>query len=321
MKNPILKLPLFLVAALIFVSSCKKENTATGTTYSSLTDLFDKNKIATQTFSVNAATGGSITGAKGTKVTFPANGFIDGNGHIVTGSVNIELKEVFSKGDMIFSGVFPLVDNYFLLNSGGEYSLNATQNGNKVNLQKGHFFEMRLPAQAADPNMQFFIGMDTMGGVNWQLPDTAFVQVDSQFVQSPVSGFNFTTIPDSAYVINCDSLGWGNADVFMNPAYVPCSFVVTGGQISSANTKAYCIYDGKNTVWPSGLDGFGGISANTISDTHIAAIPVHFLVISVINGELYAGSTAVTPALNGSYPVTIAPVTKEALDALILSFN
>lgn len=320
MKNTGIKTISLIFVALLLIASCKKE-TNSGTKFPSLNIFLEQNKITSQSFTVNASAGGTITGAKGTVVTFPPNAFLDGNGNRVTGNVSIELKEVFNKADMIAAGVFPVAYGSALLNSGGEYFLSATQNGNKVNLEKGRFFQMRLPAQAADPNMQFFLQADndTLAGINWVLPDTAVVNVDSQWVVSPVGGFSFTTTPDSAYVITCDSLGWGNADVFMSPTYVTCSFVVTGGSVTDANTKGYCLYDGKNTVWPAGM--YGSIANNTITDSHIANIPIHFLVISVINGELYAGSTAVTPAEGGSYPITIAPITKTALDALILSFN
>lgn len=303
------------------LAACKKEKTTTtGDNYTSVQSFFSQSKVQTQSFSVNAANGGTITGAKGTTVTFPPNAFITFNGTPVTGNVTVQLKEVFSKKDMIYERVFPVAKGGHLLNSAGEYFLAANQNGTPLQLKDGKFFEMRLPAQAADPNMQFFMLDGAGDSAQWVVPDTAVVPVDSQWVVSPVSGFDFTTVPDSAYVINCDSLSWGNADVFMYPTYVDCSFKVMGGTISSANTKAYSVYDGKNTVWPTG-DWGGGISNNIITDNHIAAIPIHFLVISVIDGELYAGSTAVTPANGGVYNVTIAPITKEALDALILSFN
>lgn len=309
-----------LVTATCLVA-CKKEKTSNnGDSYTSVQSFFSQTKVQTQSFTVNATNGGTITGAKGTTVTFPPNAFITFNGTSVTGNVTVQLKEVFSKKDMIYEGVFPVAKGGHLLNSAGEYFLAANQNGTPLQLKDGKFFEMRLPAQAADPNMQFFILDGAGDSAQWVVPDTAAAVIDSQWVVSPVNGFNFTTVPDSAYVINCDSLSWGNADVFMYPTYVDCSFKVTGGTISSANTKAYCVYDGKNTVWPCG-DWFGGITNNTISDNHIAAIPIHFLLISVIDGQLYAGSTAVTPTNGGMYNVTIAPITKAELDALILSFN
>lgn len=310
--------------ALVSFGSCKKETTNTGSNYSSVQSFFSQSKMQTQTFTVNASLGGTITGAKGTVVTFPSNAFVKGNGATVTGSVTIELKEVFSKKDMIYEGVYPVAYGQYLLNSGGEYFLSATQNGVQVNVKKGRFFEVALPAQQVDPNMQFFImGPDSgMDGANWVLPDTAVVQVDSQWVVSPVNGFNFTTVPDSAYVINIDSLTWGNADVFMSPTYVTCSFKVEGVTgVSETNTKAYCIFDGFNTVWPCGVNGWGSITNNIVTDNHVATIPSHILIISVIDGQLHAGSAAVTPAAGITYNVTVAPITKEALDALILSFN
>jgi len=69
-----------LLAAVIAFSSCKKHNDATPN-YAKADDFLSERAPATQTFTGDAGTGFSITGGKGTKVTFPAGAFVDANGN------------------------------------------------------------------------------------------------------------------------------------------------------------------------------------------------------------------------------------------------
>lgn len=309
-----------LVALGLFLSGCKKENNQN---YSSITQVFAAGKPAQQKFVVDAASGGSITGAKGTVVTFRANSFINANGQTVTGNVNIELREVFSKKDMVYSGVLPVSIDGRALNSGGEFFIEAMQNGNRVTLRKGNFMEVRLPAQAVANNMEFFLGVDNGNGIVWQEPDSNFAIVDSQWVNSPVGSFTFASVPDSSYVINIDTTGWCNADAYMTSVnqIVDCNFTFSESfTVSSTNTSAYAFFDGTNSVWPLGVSPWGSVANNVINDNHLADIPMHILVITVEGGQLYAGTLAVTPANGGNYPINLKPFTQAELDALILSF-
>src|SRR5436190_14629069 len=92
-----------LLAAVIAFSSCKKNNDTTPN-YAKADDFFASHGAATQTFTGDAGTGFSITGNKGTKITFPAGAFTDGNGIPVTGTVTITLKEVLAKKDILLNG-------------------------------------------------------------------------------------------------------------------------------------------------------------------------------------------------------------------------
>src|SRR5687768_10951684 len=94
----------FVAATILSLSACKKNKDIPA--FAKADDFWASHKIETQTFTGNATTGFSITGAKGTKITFPANSMVDGNGDLVTGNVTITLKEVLSKKDVVLSGVW-----------------------------------------------------------------------------------------------------------------------------------------------------------------------------------------------------------------------
>src|SRR5690348_5794003 len=103
MKTKLLTLG-FVAAAFATLTACKKNNDKP--VFANADDFWADHKIEAQTFSGNAGTGFSITGAKGTKIKFPANAFVDGSGNPVSGTVTFSLKEVLSKKDVLLSGVF-----------------------------------------------------------------------------------------------------------------------------------------------------------------------------------------------------------------------
>lgn len=116
----------FVAAAILSLSACKKNKDIPA--FAKADDFWASHKIEAQTFTGDAATGFSITGAKGTKVTFPANAFVDGDGNVVSGTVTISLKEVLSKKDVLLSGVWTEANGQ-LLESGGELQVKARKDG------------------------------------------------------------------------------------------------------------------------------------------------------------------------------------------------
>lgn len=120
-----------IAASITTFSSCKKNQDAPS--YARAAAFFDAHAIPVQSFTGNAATGFTITGDKGTKVQFPANAFIDGDGALVSGSVMVTLKEVLSKKDVMFSGVMT-ESNGQLLESGGELEVKAAQDGKALRI-------------------------------------------------------------------------------------------------------------------------------------------------------------------------------------------
>src|SRR5688572_23385953 len=115
-----------VVAAIATLSACKKSNDKP--VFEKADDFWASHKIEAQNFTGDAATGFTITGAKGTKVSFPANAFVDGSGNIISGTVTVSLKEVLSKKDVLLSGVWTEANGQ-LLESGGELQVKARKDG------------------------------------------------------------------------------------------------------------------------------------------------------------------------------------------------
>jgi hypothetical protein len=277
--------------------------------FASIDDYFNEKKPQTQTFQLTAENGGSFTTENGSEVTVPANAFITPNGQSVLGSITLKMKEVFSNKNMIFSGVFP-VSNSNVLNSGGEFFIEASQNGNVLNVKNGQFINVEIPAQAADPWMDLFFagGVENPDSINWQPVDSAFSG----------SGFTFNSV-DNTYSCNLDSLGWANIDAFMSGvSYFNCTFQLSGiAGLDNQNTTAFAVFKGENAVWPVGISGWGSISGNTISESHLGSVDLNLLVISVVGGQLYYGLLDVLPVDNQIYQINMIPTTSANLDVII----
>ncbi len=296
------------------LGSCNKKEVVpppSNETFSSLSDYFNSRQVGSETFTLVAQNGATFTTAKGSKITIPPFAFSHANGTLVTGTVTIKVKEIFSNAEMINSRIFP-ISNGNVLNSGGEFYIKATQNGIPLRVADGVFIEMDIPAQAEDPGMLlFFAGPnEELDSVNWQIAPQDSLSMGSGFV------FNST---DGTYECNLDSLGWGNIDCF-NPSvnYFNCEFQLTGvSGLNGNNTNGFAVFKNQNAVWPVGADYWGSISNNVITESHLADVPLNLLVISVVNGQLYYGVLDITPSANQSYTIQMNATTSSALDAII----
>lgn len=325
MKTQILKLSpisILILTSILSFSSCKKKaeiipapTSQNPEVFTSLNSYLQTRKPISQTFLVNATTGGVFTTNKGSKITVPANAFLTHTGQVVSGMVSLKIKEIFTNANMIFSGVFPISDGN-LLNSGGEFFLQATQNGELLRVANGVFIGLDIPAQAFDNQMElFFAGVEEeMDTANWNL-------INDTIGQGPVwsnSSFTFNS-SDNSYQIQLDTLCWGNIDAFdYTINYFNCNFNLSGVTgLNNTNTTAFAVFKNKNTVWPVGVSGWGTISGNTINETHLGSIPLNLVVISVVGGQLYYGLLDITPQPSTTYTVLMQTTTSSNLDQII----
>ncbi|TSJ40164.1 hypothetical protein [Fluviicola chungangensis] len=165
-------------AILIFAASCKKDkpqptNPDPSNPATNYATAFFNNNLSngTQTFTINAGQAQTITGNKGTVIHFNANSFVTASGAPVTGSVQIELVEIFSKSDMILLNKQPVGktgNGVSQLISGGQFSIVAKQNGQKLKLAPGMCYQIEAPAPNGTNNMMgLFYGQETDGQLEW----------------------------------------------------------------------------------------------------------------------------------------------------------
>lgn len=208
----------FLSAAILatmiaIVPACKK-NKDSVPNFAKADDFMARHAIPTQSFTGNATTGFSIIGEKGTKISFAPNSLVDNEGNLVAGNVTITLKEVLSKKDVLFSGMWT-ESNGQLLESGGELLVRAQQNGKDVFINPqmiDNGVVVEVPKVMNDQEMGLFIqekrpqgGGNTGGGQQQQNPTT--------WVPAPY--YPFGNGPNS-YSFTLPGFTWVNCDRFYN---------------------------------------------------------------------------------------------------------
>jgi hypothetical protein len=111
------KITAVMLLITIIISSCRKNDTINDT--SNLYDNFVQENIAPDNlFTLDAATGGTIVCARGSKITFPPNCFARPDNSIATGSVVVIVKEALDKSQWLMNGLSTNTVNDILISGG-----------------------------------------------------------------------------------------------------------------------------------------------------------------------------------------------------------
>jgi len=178
MKNLKHLLGTILVTALVFTSCTKNDNDdiilirPTAEDYNTIKDAALED--ITQNFQFNAEDGYiSLTSDKGVAININT-ACLTLNGNAVTGAIDLEFVELFDKGNMLTTnkptmGILPNGDKALLI-SGGEFFINATQNG--MALETSCDIQLGIPVDltgGADNEMILWNGIiDEDGNLAWE---------------------------------------------------------------------------------------------------------------------------------------------------------
>lgn len=174
MKNKTNLILLFFVSSLSLFS-CKKlsdyeqnPELATQKNVPLIADFFKKHGVKSQFFVIDANMESSVIGEKGTEVLFPAKCFTNSLGDTVTGSVQIELREILSKTDMVLSKATTM-SNKMPLVSAGEVLVIPMLGKEILNYAKP--IKISIPANSIDTNMNLYMSYGTPenNNLNWNL--------------------------------------------------------------------------------------------------------------------------------------------------------
>lgn len=272
---------------LALATSCKKEEvipTPDPTTKedgTALKNFYSQNlNELKQTFTVDASTGATLTGTKGTKITIFPNSLLNGSGQIVSGNVTVELIEIYDRATMILGNkptmgrlangdIAPLV-------SGGEYFLQITQNGQILNSDTGVF--VQVPTNNPDFGMTLFDGeIDANGDLVWLAAE------DSIAIGQDSAGGQWA----NSYQYLDNSWGWTNVDRFYDdPRPKTTIKVKLPDGFDNTNSDLYITYDGEETALAS-MDIY---TTDGYFSEHYGLIPIgleiHVIAITMIDGVL-----------------------------------
>src|SRR5690606_35084917 len=119
-------------------------------------DPLKKLETASEFFTMNSDDT-TITGKKGTIIYIDRYCLSFEDGSLVSGPVKIELREVFSKSDLILNNKPTVSDRKMLISAGALY-LNATSEGKQLKINCPDGLSISVPRQSSYPGMQVFNG-------------------------------------------------------------------------------------------------------------------------------------------------------------------
>ncbi len=326
MKTTFRKTGLLLLAALAFANCDSNDDNnnpsnvaPTAAAFSALREsAMDK---ITQHFTLIAEDGtATFTSDKGVLLTINAN-CLTLNGNPVTGEVDIEYAEVFDPGTMLVTnkttmGALP-GGGFGLIISGGEFYINATQNGQQLDL--GCNMNLKIPANLTggiDNEMVLWTGeIDEDGNLKWNEigPDAEGQQ--GVFGEGQGEG--------AAYYAFFNSFGWTNVDRFYSdprPKTTILADVPVG--YNFGNSAIYLHYDGEGSSLAK-LDSFDNVSQ--LFTEHYGQIPIglecHVIFATEDSGQWRYAVKAVTVQANDVYTFTLAETTLGSEAALVSVIN
>lgn len=310
MNRTIFTIGLFC-AILTLAASCSNDGNqereipirATPEAFAQLKSASLENKV--QNFQLDASQTGFFTTENG--VMFVINGnCLTKNGNPVTGMVDVQIVELFQRGDMLTTdkptmGTMPSGDKALLI-SGGEFFLNITQDGEPVD--EDCDIVATIPTNltgGADTGMTLWKGNggdqdcdgidDDCDGFVWQERVDANDDPIEAEIQNGDGGEQF-------YVAPFGDFGWTNVDRFFSDPRPKTTILVEVPEgFNDENSRVYLSYVGE----PNALAYLDTYDATTgLFSEHYGQIPIglecHVIFTSEDNGAWLYGIKSVTIA-------------------------
>lgn len=275
--------------------------------YSSLADFYSKNKVAKQTYTINATNGGSFITPQATTVSISPNSFFP-----LTGNLTVEFKDIYKKSDMLLSNMPTQMINGAPLKSAGEFFIKVLNNNVAVAASPTMGINVKQPfIQAADTGMKAFIaGPDSSGNMGWYNDPNYTVLA------------NATNYVFSLYSFNSpiDSGTWCNSD---NPSFfgsVPQTTLTAHANQTGFNPDVFLVFKNVNAMihvyqdYPYSLNNFSYKYIPAGTECTVVAIGVK-------DGKLHSSFTSVImtnspQTINFNLTETTTANFKTALQAL-----
>ncbi len=314
-----------LILSLFLFSSCKSdENEEENPTPDgvALKQRFKNNRAnALQTFTLDAGTGGTVTGTQGTKVIFPANA-IGLNGTPITGNFTVELIEIYGKSAMVLQDKSTKGKKFTgeeeALLSAGEFFINAKQNGVQLEVLNPITVQSRDVAPGEFEAMQVFRADDDIDGdAIWKETDEDGDGENDNATGREGPGPNGTFVLYS--VFDMSRFGWTNLDRWGGyTGQLTDLYVDVPDGFNGDNAAVYLSYDGENGL--AKMDIYD--ETLQMFSEHFGRIPVgkevHFIMVTEIAGQInYAIQAATIVDNHIEVMANLQPISQADLTTLI----
>lgn len=276
----------------------------------------------TQHFTLTAEDGQAIfTSDKGVLITIDGNCLtLDGNP--VIGEVTIEYAEVFDPGTMLVTnkttmGALP-GGGMGLIISGGEFYINATQDGQQLDM--GCNLNLKIPAHLTggiDNDMTLWTGIiDEDGNLEWK-----------QRENNPGTGdagvFGEGQGEAAAYYAFFNAFEWTNVDRFyFDPRPKTTILADVPDGYTFGNSSVYLHYDGEGSSLAK-LDTYDNV--NELFTEHYGQIPIglecHIIFATEQDGQWRYAIKGVTVQADDVYTFTLEETTLGSEEDLVDAIN
>lgn len=304
-----------LLLALLAISACRKDPFRPyAVPAQSLQDFKNKNKPRSELHVVSEDNGAVFTTHKGTRVSIPANAFVDSNGNPVSGMIKVEFLDIYKKSDMLWTGITTQMNDGSPVKSGGEFFIRVKMlNDQALWLAPGMQIDVEQPLGNAqpDPDMVALVDADTANG--WEFPDSAQGQVSCTAANYIYSLYQFANPSDSGTWCNSDNCAYFSA-------YPQTNFTVTATNNENLAPEVYLAFTGINSmvhVYPDWNNPGSHAYPYAFAPQ---GLPCTVVAIAEKNGQLYASFTPATIGSNQTVNVPLNLISEEelkkAIDAL-----
>lgn len=145
----------------------KKTNSLSAFKPTAMDSAYGKIRPQLQHFTVNTGKTNIIKASNGTEIMLPAECFVNADGEIIKGNVQVEIVEAFSLKDFISSGLATISNDKLLISNGMMY-INAKAGDEQLQVKKETPLTVSMPTMNSNNGFQMFMG----DGTNWNVDST-----------------------------------------------------------------------------------------------------------------------------------------------------
>lgn len=178
----------------IAILSCQKEKTSLPIEENSISISSQLKTDKLQTFEFVLKKDTLISGKEGTKVWITKDLFEN----YTNGKITFELKEFYSKEDMILNGMSTVTDKDELLESSGMFYINFKEGNKQLKIKKGKSYDVTIPNKPLAESNIYYNDNDSI--FRWKLSNNSLYTEISDIVRnlkySQSGKWKYDNIPD-----------------------------------------------------------------------------------------------------------------------------
>ena len=153
-----------------------------------LTPLFEKTSVESQFFELYSNKAAVLKAKKGTILAIPEACFVDDNNNIAIGYIEIEVKELFDKSNMLLSNFSTITPYDMLTSEGGIYIGAKDIHGKSLRIAPYKSIYIEMPSKKRATDAWIYQGEhDEKGDINW----VAANRQNTQLISFPLHSLHF----------------------------------------------------------------------------------------------------------------------------------